>query len=130
MDEDIIVKDSAIEGLGVFANRRFKKGEIVIIWNTDAILTKEEMEELPKSEKRYISPLNGKYLLQQPPARFVNHSCDPNTYVVDDSSDVAIRDIEIGEEITSDYSEFFVPGEDIRCNCGAKNCIGLITNND
>jgi len=130
MNSDVIVKGSSIEGKGVFANRDFKKGDIVIKWNIDTILTKEEVENLPENEKRYVFPLDDKFLLQQPPARYVNHSCDPNTKVVDDSSDVAVRDIKKGEEITSDYSDSFVPGEIMKCNCGSKNCKDLIEQHD
>ncbi len=119
---DIIIKDSKIEGKGIFANRDFKKGEVVIKWDTSVVLTKEEVKKLPEKEKKYISPFQGKFLLQQPPARYVNHSCDPNTKVVNDSSDVAIVDIKKGEEITSDYSIFYAPDEVMRCNCGSKNC--------
>lgn len=120
--DDIIIKDSKIEGKGIFANRDFKKGETVIKWDTSNVLTDEEVKKLPEKEKRYISPFHGKFLLQQPPARYVNHSCDPNTKVADDSSDVAITDIKNGDEITSDYSIFFSPDEVMKCNCGSKNC--------
>jgi SET domain-containing protein len=123
---NVIIKNSKIQGKGVFANRDFKKGEVVIKWNTETILTDEEVKNLPKNEKRYVSPFQGKHLLQQPPARFVNHSCDPNTKVVDDSSDVAIKDIKKGEEITSDYSIFSSPDEIMKCNCGSKKCKNII----
>jgi len=43
MSKDVLVKRSKIEGKGVFAKRNFKKGEVVIKWNTDTILTKEEV---------------------------------------------------------------------------------------
>jgi SET domain-containing protein len=119
---DIIVKNSKIEGMGVFANRDFKKDEVVIKWNTDTILTDEEVKNLPEKEKRYISSFRNKYLLQQPPARFVNHSCEPNTKVVDESSDIAIKDIKKGDEITSYYLTFFSTDETIRCNCKSKKC--------
>lgn len=124
----VVVKNSRIEGRGVFANCDFKKGEVVIKWNTDIVLTDEEVKNLPKNEKKYISPFRGKYLLQQPPARFVNHSCDPNTKVVDDSSDMAIKNIKKGEEITSDYSIFFAPDEIMECNCKSKKCKKIIRN--
>jgi SET domain-containing protein len=126
MESDVVIRKSKIEGKGVFANRDFKKGEVVIKWNTDTILTKAEVEKLPEREKRYISPIGDRFLLQQPPVRYVNHSCNPNTKVVNDSSDVAIRDIKKGEEITSDYSIFFIPGRAMKCNCGSKNCKGII----
>lgn len=126
MEADIIIKKSKIEGMGVFANRDFKRGEIVIKWNTDTFLSKKEAGHIPEREKRYIYPIGNRFLLQQPPARYVNHSCNPNTKVVDDASDVAIKDIRKGEEITSDYSLSFAPDEKMECNCGSRNCKGMI----
>lgn len=128
INPNIIIKKSTIEGEGVFANRDFKKGEVVIKWNTDTTLTKEEVDNLPEKEKRYAFPSGGKFILQQSPAKYVNHSCDPNTKVVDNNSDVALRDIKKGEEITSDYSDSFIPGQTMACTCGSKKCRGIVEN--
>jgi len=125
---DIMVKNSKIEGNGVFANRDFKKGEVVIKWNTDFVLPDEKIKQLPHDELKYVVPYKGKFILQQAPARYVNHSCDPNTHVVDECSDVAIRDIKKGEEITSDYSASFEDDECMECNCGSSNCRKIIKN--
>lgn len=61
-------------------------------------------------------------LWMQPPERYMNHSCDANTYVVG-RSDVALRDILPGEEITSDYLD--LDTENFMCNCNAENCRGM-----
>ena len=42
---DVIIKKSRIQGKGVFANKDFKKGEIVLRWNPKKI-TKEEADKL------------------------------------------------------------------------------------
>lgn len=61
----------------------------------------------------------------QPPARYVNHSCNANTYVKN-FSDVANRDIKKGEEITGNYSneevEEIIPRKTVVCKCGSKKC--------
>lgn len=119
------VKKSKIHGLGVFATRDFKKGEIVLKWNPRE-LTKAQVEKLPRAEKRYIMFSKGKYWLMRPPERFVNHSCDANTYVRN-FCDVAKRNIKTGEEITSNYSGFLSPGEQMKCKCKSKNCAKIIT---
>jgi len=49
----------------------------------------------------------------------MNHSCDPNTYVVG-RNDVALRGIAPGEEVTSDYMDLEAPGS--ACNCGSAKC--------
>ena len=52
----------------------------MIKWDISHQLTPEEVEKLPESEKRYVAGLEGKLILMQPPARYVNHSCDANTH--------------------------------------------------
>lgn len=63
----------------------------------------------------------------QEPEKFVNHSCDPNTFVKD-FCDVALRDIVEGEEITSDYTDSLFPNTVMLCNCGSNHCKKVITN--
>lgn len=123
---DVIVKKSEIEGKGIFASRDFKKGEVVIKWDISHQLTPEEVKKLPETEKRYIANLEGRYILMQSPAKYVNHSCDANTYA-DNFCDIAKRDIKKGEEITADYSKEAVPDLNMKCRCGSKNCRGIIT---
>jgi len=88
-------------------------------------LTKEEVDKLSENEKRYVAYMAGKYILMQPPARYVNHSCDANTYA-DNFCDIANRDIKKGEEITGDYAEEDIPGQSFECKCGSKNCRRII----
>ena len=122
---DIQVKKSKIEGRGVFAAHDFKKGDIVIKWDVSHELTEAQVKNLSKDESKYICSINNKNILMQPPARYVNHSCDANTYVVN-FCDVAKRDIMKGEEITSNYSGNEGPGFEMKCNCGSDKCKGLI----
>jgi hypothetical protein len=122
---DIIVKDSPIHGKGVFAGRDFKKGEIVLKWNTSHKLTKVQYKRLPSSEKGYVIFINGDYVLMPPPERYMNHSCEPNTHPTDEA-DVAVREIKKGEEVTSDYSSVNPPDVKMQCNCGSKSCRQVI----
>jgi len=123
MDRDIIVKKSKITGQGIFAERNFKKGEVVLKWNPKP-LKKSDIKNLSKKERTYVAIIDKKYYLMQPPERFVNHSCESNTKPKD-NCDVAIRDIKKGEEITSDYGD--MEGlEGFRCRCGSKSCKGII----
>ncbi|MHC5034292.1 MAG: SET domain-containing protein-lysine N-methyltransferase, partial [Planctomycetota bacterium] len=60
-----------------------------------------------------------------PPERYINHSCDPNSFVravLGTRYVFARRDIAAGEEITYDYC---VDGEGDTvwtCNCGSDRC--------
>jgi len=121
----VIVKKSKIQGKGVFATRNIKKGEVVLKWDTSHRLKKTEVNELSEKEKNYVSYMNGKYVQMQVPEKYVNHSCEPNTHPKN-HSDIAIRDIKKGEEITSDYSKESVGGTFLDCKCGSKKCKGRI----
>ncbi len=121
MSNDIIVKQSSINGRGIFAARDFKKGEVVLPWQI-VVLTKEQVDNLPESEKHYVDRYQDDgYLLHQEPERYINHSCDPNTGV-QGHSDVAIRDIAKGEEITTDYSVAGGIQIHFLCQCKSSNC--------
>lgn len=49
---DVIIGKGKLAGKGVYANRDFKRGEVVIKYHLKP-LTKEEYEKLPKSEKMF-----------------------------------------------------------------------------
>jgi hypothetical protein len=69
----------------------------------------------------------GKIVLLGPPDRHVNHSCDPNAYVLyegDRSFLVARRDIAVGQEITCDYNINITGGTAWPCHCGTARCTG------
>ncbi len=60
--------------------------------------------------------------------RFINHSCNPNTYmrVLKDRVEFyALRAIRKGEELSCDYGETHHEGT-LPCRCGAANCRGYI----
>jgi hypothetical protein len=61
----------------------------------------------------------------QPPERYINHSCDPNTYVKTVKGKrlvIARREIAAGEEITYDYSINSSGNTIWLCGCGAARC--------
>mmetsp|Transcript_6168 Transcript_6168/g.15365 ORF Transcript_6168/g.15365 Transcript_6168/m.15365 type:complete len:139 (-) Transcript_6168:382-798(-) len=74
-----------------------------------------------------------RHILMELPARFLNHSCDPNVGVgprVNEAGSydfVALCDIGAGEEVRFDYetTEYEV-GAFSDCHCGAINCRGSI----
>jgi len=60
--------------------------------------------------------------------RFINHSCDPNTYLRVMKNRVefyALKNIKKGQELSCDYGETHHDGK-LPCRCGAKNCRGFI----
>ncbi len=60
--------------------------------------------------------------------RYINHSCDPNTYMRRAYQKVefyTLRPVKKGEELTCDYGETHHDGK-LPCKCGAVNCRGHI----
>jgi SET domain-containing protein len=124
--ERIVVKSSPIHGQGVFAARRIEAGEVIIEWNEcSEVLSDEAVKALPGEERIFVSIIDGQNVLFKPPARFVNHSCNPNARG-GERHDIATRVIEAGEEITVDYVAEHVPGLRLECKCKAPNCRGLL----
>ncbi len=121
----MIVKTSKIDGKGVFADKDYKKGEVVIRWDLAHVLSEKEAQKVPDGKKKYVISFKGKFLFLQPPERYLNHCCEANTTIVD-FCDVAKKDIKKGEEITADYSENILEGIKIKCKCENKNCRGWI----
>lgn len=122
---DVEVRQSPIDGRGVFALRRFRRGETILRWNVATRVPRENLDRLSAEERRYLHPFDESTLLVvQSPERYVNHSCENNSEVRD-FSDVAIRDIAPGEEITSDYGADGA-GQSFDCRCGTPSCRGRI----
>ncbi|MDX2028409.1 MAG: SET domain-containing protein-lysine N-methyltransferase [Alphaproteobacteria bacterium] len=120
-----IVKSSPIHGRGLFAARLFQQGEVVLHWTNAKELSNEEYENLPESERPYVDINHGKIFLMGKPERFVNHSCNANT-TTGDKCDIAVKDINEGEEITADYAECIAIGQRMTCSCGSSGCQGTI----
>lgn len=133
------VVHSKIHGYGGIATKPFKKGDIVV--HGDGVLYLEDDE----FDDTYALILDGDdsgkgetlFWDLACQTRWFNHSCEPNTEVCskwDKEADtlrawwVALRDIEVGEEILYDYA-FTAEVAEV-CHCGAKTCRGLIVDDD
>ena len=99
---NVLIGKGDLAGKGVFADRDFKKGEVVIKYNLKP-LTEEEFLDLPASEKMFTHTHWGQIYLYSEPERYVNHSSTPNTVQdLKNQCDIAIVDIKKGAEITGD----------------------------
>ncbi len=129
---DVIVKESPIQGKGVYASKDFKEGEVVLEIDDSHIVT--DPSTLTKEQNEYDCDYlaNGKVILMQEPEKFINHSCDPSTYVKTIGGVrkvLAMHDIKIGDEITYDYS---INGDNegaSECHCGADKCRKIYNGN-
>ena len=119
------IRKSKIHGQGLYAKRKFQAGELVLLWDLSHTISNEAVSALSDEERRYTHPLDEhRTLIVQSPERFVNHSCDGNTEVRD-FCDVAVRQIEVGEEITSDYG-LVGAVVSFECQCGTERCRKII----
>lgn len=125
----IYIRESCIQGKGVFAARPFKKGEIIFIGKGRHL---EFVIRTPKDSRigpRRIGIWRHRWLesFRDNPLYFINHSCNPNTGIKGRVMFVALKDIRKDEEITFDYS---IQDEDafwrMKCRCGHKDCRGTI----
>jgi hypothetical protein len=61
----------------------------------------------------------------------VNHSCDPNLGWGDSTTLMTLRDVEAGQELTSDYAMATTdPAFLLRCHCETYRCRQLVTGDD
>jgi uncharacterized protein len=118
---DIEIAPSSISGRGLFARRAFRTGEIVLRWDVSRKIRRDDVDSLPPEERHFLNPFDDTFfVLLGEPERYMNHSCANNTRV-EQFTDLAVRDILPGEEITSDYRSGGAV-IDFVCRCGAPDC--------
>jgi hypothetical protein len=130
---------SSIHGYGVIATRRYARDETItdgdgVLYTQDAEFDDTYSLVLPGEDSGLGERIFWDLTCQ---TRWFNHSCDPNTEVMarwDGEAQtvrawwVALRDIEIGEEITYDYG--FAAEVAEPCTCGSPACRGVIVDDD
>jgi hypothetical protein len=129
-----IYKDNSfIDGEGIFAGESIPKGTIVFYYSSnDVYVSKKEFQCSSNFEKQQIYKFGvedeyGNWIVTDGDA---NHSCDANIlslFVDGLYCDVAVKDIQIGEEITIDYGLFYssFPWM-MTCRCHSCNCRGIV----
>ncbi len=123
-------------GLGVIATKPIPAGTIV--WVRDAL-----DQRIPRSQAETLGPLfrdairhftfweadGGDLMLCWDHGRYVNHSCEANCLGGGFEFEIAVADIEPGEQLTDDYATFGY-ASDVQCGCGAPSCRGLVRRSD
>ena len=111
------LRPSPIEGLGCFAEEPIKKGQVV--WQFDSRLDiRFLLAELPNFPLvvqehfriyAHVEKLNGEEMMVYCAdlSKHMNHSYSPNLFDTPDNiQEIAVCDIEAGEELTCDYFSF------------------------
>jgi len=128
----VVVKNSSIQGKGVYASQDILQDDVVLVIDDSHVVTNESQITPEQHEYDCDYLANGRVILMQVPEKYINHSCDPSTYVKTLNGIrkvLAMHDLRKGEEITYDYS---INGDNdgtFECKCGAKNCRGVYHGN-
>jgi len=126
------IRKSSIQGTGVFAQKNFLAGDVVLNIDDSHVVT--DQMTLTNEDWEFNCDFldNGKIIRMQEPERSINHSCEPSTYVktIDGVRKViAMKNISEGGEITYDYA---INGENegtFSCHCGSKQCRKIYNGN-
>lgn len=97
-------------GLGLFATKRYKKNDLIIEYTGERIPD----EEADRRANRYLFEINSKWTIdgsgRENTARYINHSCRPNSEPEVDERKKRIfiyakKRIDPGDELTYDYGK-------------------------
>lgn len=122
-------------GFGVFATRPIPRGTLVYVKDSlEIVLREADFRSLPAAMQAiadrysYMDPA-GERILSWDLAKYVNHRCDCNTMSTGWGFEIALRDIDPGEEITDEYGLLNVP-DPMPLACGCPRCRLLLLPDD
>lgn len=131
-NEKVEFRESGIHGMGGYALRRIRKGLPIIEYVGEKISKAEAAERIGQGNP-FIFELDDEVdvdgNVDWNPARFLNHSCEPNAEAEIHGDQIWIlakRTIQPGEEITFNYSYDMENYEEHPCCCGASKCVGYM----
>jgi hypothetical protein len=121
-------------GRGCFAVEPIAAGNVIAAFG-GRCLTRDEFDLLPAHQQARSIQVDEQLFLsgatEPEPSDFINHSCEPNCGMSGNTVVVALREIEVGEELTYDYA--MSDGSDydeFECGCGTAACRGKVTGHD
>ena len=127
---------SEISGRGLVAVDAIGEGEVVAVKGGHIVDT-EQLRSLPErlqnsdvqitDDLHLVALTDGEY---EAVMLFLNHSCEPNVGFAGNVVLVAMRDIDAGEELTTDYAMFDDYEGAMDCACGRPSCRRVIDGRD
>jgi len=135
------VRQSTIQGTGVFAVRRIRPGQKIIEYAGERISNEEADgrydDDNMERHHTFLFTLDKKTVVDGNrmgnDSRFINHSCDPNCEAVIEDGEIwiyALTNIQPGVELAYDYQyERTNDPKDEKlyvCRCGSPKCRGSI----
>jgi hypothetical protein len=127
-------RDSAIEGRGVFARRRFSPGDVITPYAPkQRRLAIDDPEATAAAATKFTLVSEGAWVIVPdvgvPGGWLCNHSCQPNAAIYSDGAGriQCLREIRPGQEVTIFYGWVTINDrERDPCRCGAAQCRGFI----
>jgi hypothetical protein len=127
-------RDSAIEGRGVFARRRFSPGDVITPYAPkQRRLAIDDPEATAASAAKFTLVSQGSWVIvpdtSVPGGWLCNHSCQPNAAIYSDGAGriQCLREIRPGQEVTIFYGWVTLnERERDPCRCGSAHCRGFI----
>lgn len=122
-------------GYGVFAAAPIPKGTITYVKDDlELCITPRKAAQLrpglqDQVEKYSYRDSRGTMIVSWDIAKYVNHSCNANTMSTGWGFEIALRDIETGEEITDEYGLFNMDYS-FPLSCAEPNCRRMIYPDD
>lgn len=135
------IRNSAIQGRGVFATRRIRPGQRIIEYAGERISNDEADtrydDEKMRRHHTFLFTLTKKIVVDGNSggndSRYINHSCDPNCEAVIEKGKIWIyarKNIQPGVELAYDYQYERTDDEKDEklyvCRCGSPKCRGSI----
>jgi hypothetical protein len=121
-DERVVIGDAGHKGVGLFAARPFRRGEVILRFH-GRVVHRDELPALTPWERNHLGELSEEtYQVLPAPRCYMNHACDANA-VSDAATVYARRAIRPGEELTIDYRvNAWDDGGiwEMRCRCRAE----------
>jgi uncharacterized protein len=144
LNPKVEIRASRIDGKGMFAKESIAQCEIIAIWGGSYVSKNEAEQAKIDNPDVYIQQIEDDVFEvwtkeksrkhgESDPTHFHNHSCNPNTWMEDEVTISAMRNIDANEELTIDYAMFETKEEYVMmesCMCGSSNCRKRVTGSD
>ncbi len=119
-------------GYAVFAGKNFNKNEVLCQFEGEIVPKRDTPKRLAHEEDRYVQVGTNEFMGPSGLVDdYINHSCDPNSGLRFSETGillVAIKNIQIGDEITWDYSTTLYDNPwKMRCDCRTRKCRKIIS---
>jgi SET domain-containing protein len=141
---DYAVRDSDIDGRGVFARRRIGAGKRIVEYRGERIAWVQALERSaanggPLNHTFYFTLADGRVIdggSRGNAARYINHSCEPNCEALEHEDGrvyiYSLREIARGEELSYNYALIYdgrhtaAVKKAFACRCGSPCCSGVM----